>query len=100
MAKFGERTHYMMKCGHPDDADPDVYLGQVPACTLCDCHEIDHEIEHAFEGLRGRKARCVFYDDDTCHNESPSFWGLHEFVYQPMEPYDLYYCGCRGTAFD
>lgn len=76
-----------MKCGHVGNAK-DPYGN--PICAICGSTEVEKECSGSI-GLKGRKARCVYGD-----NEVKSKWSLPMFKYCPEEEYDEFYCGCYG----
>ena len=72
---------YLLKCGH-------VFIDnkQEIKCSRCNCNEIDKKLLSAYDGLKGRKAKCK-------HKEVKSRWDLPGFIYQPEKDYDLYFYG-------
>jgi len=105
-------THWlpvMMKCGHAANAHDRhgkpvcaICIGIDPGATVVDSHP---------PGMEGRKARCHYYgrgrvpyknecdickQGQPCQCERPSSPKLAFFESRPGEPYDKFYCGCRG----
>lgn len=77
--------HYLMKCGHIANAK--VAATGDPVCIICDCLEVDKEIDE----IEDREARCT-----ECGRRTKSKVDLPFFKYCPDKEYDDYYCGCYG----
>lgn len=80
------RTIFMMECGHASNA---TFKGG-PACAICGCTTPLCEVSGS-DGLEGRRARC-----SDCSRETDSRWELPFFEHRSEQPFDRYYCGCRG----
>ncbi len=99
----------MMACGHSANAEQTMSDGTTrPACVIC--IGIDPGASTVVEppSLDGRKARCSYNRTNepgkrgggrsgtTCSGEVDSHIDLAFFEHRPGEPFDLFYCGCRG----
>ena len=76
-----------MKCGHTDNAT----CNGKPACAICDCTEVEMELDSSTKGLEGRTCECPY-----CKKKQPSAWDLPFFKYRPDKAYDYAYDGCFG----
>ncbi len=87
-------NHPMMKCGHAANAQDDK--GN-PSCVICvGIHPGARIVDDNPPDLAGRIARCAYWQHGGCRSESPSAATLAFFEHLPNEPYDRFYCGCRG----
>jgi len=79
-----------MLCGHKADARDAICH---PICSMClAAHKPEAtRIDPNPPALTGRVARC-----DECGKEKPSNTRLAYFAHRPAQPFDSYYCGCRG----
>lgn len=80
------RPRFLMACGHVDNGT----CNGEPACVICGCRTPVREVLGS-EGMDGRKAKC-----SDCKTMVDSKWTLPFFKHSPDQPFDRYYCGCRG----
>lgn len=81
-------TKAMMACGHAANAVQVRNDGtKIPACAICSCTDIVDTPSFP----EGREAKCT-----DCGRSAPSHMRLPFFAVKPNEPFDSYYCGCRG----
>lgn len=90
-------SRYMMKCGHADNAQINLPDGTIkPICAICECMNVEKEINEPTEGLTGRMAICTDHKYGKANEPVNSRWDLPFFEYRPNCEYDSYYCGCYG----
>ena len=84
-------NRYLMTCGHIANAKTQY---GAPACAICDCFDVEREINVAQKSKAGLEGRvCVCHD---CGTEHPSDWNLPFFQYRPWATHDICYDGCYG----
>jgi hypothetical protein len=88
----------MMKCGHAANGTKTSFnasndgpaFPSIPCCVICAPSKEAYEIDENPPDLRAREARC------ECDARKPSSPDLPFFEHRPSQPFDSFYCGCRG----